>query len=551
MSSEQNKTLLSITDLCIDGFSNNRWHQIVKHVNLGLDHGDILGLIGESGAGKSTIGIAAMGYAKPGCRITQGSIKFDNLELTTATEEEKRILRGSRIAYVAQSAAASFNPAHKLIDQFSECVVQHGIGSRQQAYADAKDLYNRIKMPDPNRIGFRYPHQVSGGQLQRAMTAMALSCRPNLIIFDEPTTALDVTTQIEVLSTIRDIVQQFNTAAIYISHDLAVVAQMADKILVLRDGEPIEEAETRTMISNPKQKYTKSLWAVRSFQKSKTSLNSQTRPHIKVERVTAAYTKSTDDVLIDVNFEIMQGETVAIVGESGSGKSTMARVITGLLPPKNGMVFYEGAQLPDDYRNRTAQQLQKIQMIYQMPDTAINPRHKIRHIVGRQLSLHLDLEGDAKQRRLEDLMDMVDMTPTRYLDRYPEELSGGQKQRVCIARALAADPSFVICDEVTSALDKIIAEGILRLLDRLQQELKLAYMFITHDLATVKAIADRVVVMRQGCIVEQGSRSEVFDPPYHEYTELLLSSVPEMDPDWMDRVIANRLQKNRMQPARI
>ncbi len=551
MSSKQNKTLLSITDLCIDGFSNNRWHQIVKHVNLGLDHGDILGLIGESGAGKSTIGIAAMGYAKPGCRITQGSIKFDNLELTTATEEEKRILRGSRIAYVAQSAAASFNPAHKLIDQFSECVVQHGIGSRQQAYADAKDLYNRIKMPDPNRIGFRYPHQVSGGQLQRAMTAMALSCRPNLIIFDEPTTALDVTTQIEVLSTIRDIVQQFNTAAIYISHDLAIVAQMADKILVLRDGEPIEEAETRTMISNPKQKYTKSLWAVRSFQKSKTSLNPQTRPHIKVERVTAAYTKSTDDVLIDVNFEIMQGETVAIVGESGSGKSTMARVITGLLPPKNGMVFYEGAQLPDDYRNRTAQQLQKIQMIYQMPDTAINPRHKIRHIVGRQLSLHLDLEGDAKQRRLEDLMDMVDMTPTRYLDRYPEELSGGQKQRVCIARALAANPSFVICDEVTSALDKIIAEGILRLLDRLQQELKLAYMFITHDLATVKAIADRVVVMRQGCIVEQGSRSEVFDPPYHEYTELLLSSVPEMDPDWMYRVIANRLQKNRMQPAKI
>ncbi|HIE83395.1 MAG TPA: ABC transporter ATP-binding protein, partial [Dehalococcoidia bacterium] len=268
MSSDQDKALLEITDLCIDGFSNNRWHQIVRHVNLRIDRGGILGLIGESGAGKSTIGIAAMGYAKPGCRITQGSIKFENFELTTATEEEKRILRGSRIAYVAQSAAASFNPAHKLIDQFSECVVQHGIGSREQAYADAKELYNRIKMPDPNRIGFRYPHQVSGGQLQRAMTAMALSCRPNLIIFDEPTTALDVTTQIEVLSTIRDIVQQFNTAAIYISHDLAVVAQMADKILVLRDGKPIEEAETRTMISRPKQEYTKSLWAVRSFQKS-------------------------------------------------------------------------------------------------------------------------------------------------------------------------------------------------------------------------------------------------------------------------------------------
>jgi len=383
------------------------------------------------------------------------------------------------------------------------------------------------------------------------MTAMALSCRPNLIIFDEPTTALDVTTQIEVLSTIRDIVQQFNTAAIYISHDLAVVAQMADKILVLRDGEPIEEAETRTMISRPKQEYTKSLWAVRSFQKSTTPLNFKSTPHIKIEQVTAAYAKSTDNVLVDVNFEIMQGETVAIVGESGSGKSTMARVITGLLPPKHGMVFFEGAQLPNDYRDRTAQQLQKIQMIYQMPDTAINPRQKIRQIVGRQLSLHLDLEGDAKQRRLEDLMDMVDMEPKKYLDRYPEELSGGQKQRVCIARALAADPSFVICDEVTSALDQIIAEGILRLLDRLQQELKLAYMFITHDLATVKAIADRVVVMQQGYIVDQGLKSEVFEPPYHEYTELLLSSVPEMDPDWMDRVIADRLRKNRMQSSGI
>ncbi len=551
MSSDQDKALLEITDLCIDGFSNNRWHQIVRHVNLRIDRGGILGLIGESGAGKSTIGIAAMGYAKPGCRITQGSIKFENFELTTATEEEKRILRGSRIAYVAQSAAASFNPAHKLIDQFSECVVQHGIGSREQAYADAKELYNRIKMPDPNRIGFRYPHQVSGGQLQRAMTAMALSCRPNLIIFDEPTTALDVTTQIEVLSTIRDIVQQFNTAAIYISHDLAVVAQMADKILVLRDGKPIEEAETRTMISRPKQEYTKSLWAVRSFQKSTTPLKFKSTPHIKIEQVTAAYAKSTDNVLVDVNFEIMQGETVAIVGESGSGKSTMARVITGLLPPKHGMVFFDGAQLPNDYRDRTAQQLQKIQMIYQMPDTAINPRQKIRQIVGRQLSLHLDLEGDAKQRRLEDLMDMVDMEPKKFLDRYPEELSGGQKQRVCIARALAADPSFVICDEVTSALDQIIAEGILRLLDRLQQELKLAYMFITHDLATVKAVADRVVVMQQGYIVDQGLKSEVFEPPYHEYTELLLSSVPEMDPDWMDRVIADRLRKNRMQSSEI
>lgn len=549
MRSEQGTTLLEITNLCVEGFSDDRWHHIIKNVDLQLQHGEILGLIGESGAGKSTIGIAAMGYAKPGCRITDGHIKFDNLELTTASEEQKRILRGSRIAYVAQSAAASFNPAHKLIDQFSECVVQHGVGSREQAYSDAKQLYARIQMPEPDLIGFRYPHQVSGGQLQRAMTAMALSCRPSLIIFDEPTTALDVTTQIEVLSTIREIVEQFNTSAIYISHDLAVVAQMADQIMVLRYGEMVELADTRSMLSSPQEDYTKSLWAVRSFRKSISSTNTEVTPLVMVQQVTAAYPRSKETVLIDVEFEIQRGETVAIVGESGSGKSTIARVITGLLPPQQGGVLFEGVRLPDDYRRRSSQQLQKIQMIYQTPDTAINPRHKIRHIIGRPLSLYLDLEGTDKQQRLEELMDMIEMNPKQYLDRFPGELSGGEKQRVCIAQALAADPSFVICDEVTSALDQLIADGILRLLDRLQRELKLAYMFITHDLATVRAIADRVVVMQQGRIVEQGTNLEVFAPPHHEYTELLLSSVPEMDPDWMDRVIANRDRNSSLQSA--
>jgi peptide/nickel transport system ATP-binding protein len=290
MNSDNNELLLEITNLQIEGYSGDEWHQIVKGVNLTLNRGEVLGLIGESGAGKSTIGIAAMGYAKPGCRIKPASsIKFDGIELTTASEEQKRKLRGSKIAYVAQSAASSFNPAHKLIDQYSETVVQHGVGTREQAYADAKELYGKIKLPEPDRIGFRYPHQVSGGQLQRAMTAMALSCRPDLIIFDEPTTALDVTTQIEVLSTIRDIVEQFNTAAIYISHDLAVVAQMADKIKVLRFGESVEEADTRVMLSSPQEAYTKSLWAVRSFRKTHQSPDTSLQPLIKIDHVTASY----------------------------------------------------------------------------------------------------------------------------------------------------------------------------------------------------------------------------------------------------------------------
>ncbi len=550
MKSESNGYLLEIRNLQIEGHSDDQWHDIVNGVDLTLRRGEVLGLIGESGAGKSTIGIAAMGYCKAGCRIKPGSsIQFDGLELTTASEEKKRRLRGARIAYVAQSAAAAFNPAHKLIDQFSESVIQHGVGSREEAYADAKDLYSKIKMPEPDTIGFRYPHQVSGGQLQRAMTAMALSCRPDLIIFDEPTTALDVTTQIEVLATIRDIVDHFNTAAIYISHDLAVVAQMADKIIVLRYGDLVEEAETRTMLDDPKEDYTKSLWAVRTFRKSASSQNTDSEPLVRVNNVTAAYPKTPEPVLIDVDFEIHQSETVAIVGESGSGKSTAARVITGLLAPQQGTVVLDGEVLPPDYHDRSKAQLKSVQMIYQMADTAINPRHKIRKIVGRPLSFYLGMDGDEKQRRLNDLMNMIEMDPKQFLDRYPAELSGGQKQRICIARALAADPKFIICDEITSALDQLVAEGILRLLDQLQRELKLAYMFITHDLATVRAIADRIIVMLQGRIVEQGWKAEVLEPPHHEYTELLLSSVPEMDPNWMDQIMAQRATQAGMQSA--
>ena len=534
------QVLLRINNLHIDGFSDDRWHEIVKGIDLILHRGQVLGLIGESGAGKSTIGLAAMGYAKPGCRITSGSVEFDGIELTTASDEQKRQLRGCRIAYVAQSAAASFNPAHKLIDQFSESVIAHDIGTREQAYADAKELYRRIRMPNPNTIGFRYPHQVSGGQLQRAMTAMALACRPDLIIFDEPTTALDVTTQLEVLATIRDIVKQFNTAAIYITHDLAVVAQMADRIKVLRYGKSIEESDTRDMLNNPKEEYTKSLWAVRSFRKTGESSTDATNPLVEARGITAAYAPTQPIVLENVSLDIHRGETVAVVGESGSGKSTMARVITGLLPPLKGEIIYNGQVLPANYGQRSHQQLQQFQMIYQMPDTAINPRHRIRDILGRPLNFYLKLTGSALERRLQELMEMIEMDPKQYLDRFPAELSGGQKQRVCIAQAIAAEPSFIICDEVTSALDQLVAEGILKLLDRLQQELGLAYMFITHDLATVKAIADRVVVMLNGRVVEQGPKEDVFSPPHHEYTELLLSSVPEMDPDWMNRVIARR-----------
>ena len=268
----ESKQLVKIRDLWIEGRTDETWIPIVNGVDLDLAPGEVLGLIGESGAGKSTIGLAAMGFTRDGCRISGGSVEFDGIDLINADAATKRSLLGKRIAYVAQSAAASFNPAHRIVDQHTEAPTQHRVMSRQDSQKDAIELYEKLRLPNPGEIGFRYPHQVSGGQLQRAMTAMAMSCRPDLIIFDEPTTALDVTTQIEVLAAIRDIVEQFDTAAIYITHDLAVVAQMADRIKVLLKGDQVEEADTRTMLESPTEDYTKSLWAVRSFKREQKPL---------------------------------------------------------------------------------------------------------------------------------------------------------------------------------------------------------------------------------------------------------------------------------------
>ena len=532
--------LLKIRDLEIDGISDETQTRIINKISLDLHKGEVLGLIGESGAGKSTLGLAGMGFTRDGCKIVGGSIEFDGIDLVNAPLEQRRNLLGSRIAYVAQSAAASFNPSHKIIDQHTEGPVFHKKFIRSEAAADAVNLYRRLRLPQPESIGFRYPHQVSGGQLQRAMTAMAMSCRPDLIIFDEPTTALDVTTQIEVLSAIRDIVEQFSTAAIYITHDLAVVAQMADRIKVLLRGDEVEENTTREMLKSPRESYTKSLWAVRSFErKQKPPAKAGSTPVISLSNVTAAYGKG-DPVVRNVSFDIHAGRTVAVVGESGSGKSTTARCITGLLPPLAGSINFAGTVLPVDYRNRTNDQLRQIQMIYQMADTALNPRKKIGEIIGRPVEFYLGLTGREKRRRVEELLVQIELEPSEFIDRYPSEISGGQKQRIGIARALAAEPKFIICDEVTSALDQLVAEGILRLLTDLQDKMQLSFMLITHDLSTVRAIADEVVVMKDGIVVEAGPKNEMFKPPHHEYTDLLLSSVPEMDPSWLDNLLAAR-----------
>lgn len=534
-----NSLLLTIRDLSIEGRSSNGWTRLVDGIDLDLHRGEVLGLIGESGAGKSTLGLASMGYTRDGCRIVSGSIRFDGVDLVGCEERVRQDLRGKRIAYVAQSAAASFNPAYRLIQQHCEVPVVKGVMTSAEAQADAIELYTKMRLPTPNEIGFRYPHQVSGGQLQRAMTAMAMACRPDLIIFDEPTTALDVTTQVEVLAAIRNIVEQFGTAAIYISHDLAVVAQMADRIMVLKNGRLVEVAETRTMLAAPREDYTKSLWAVRTLAREAEALaDTGATPVVSLRGVDAAY--GSAKVLHDVSFDIHSGRTVAVVGESGSGKSTVARVISGLLQPSRGEVRFEGRALAPGYLARGRDDLRHVQMIYQMPDTALNPRQTIRDIIGRPVEFYLGLKGRAKEERIRALLDQIELDPKTYIDRRPTELSGGQKQRIGIARALSAEPKFIICDEVTSALDQLVAAGILKLLARVQKEFDLALMFITHDLATVKAVADEVVVMQQGKVVEQGAVGRVFSAPAHDYTKRLLESVPEMDPEWLDRQIGAR-----------
>ena len=531
MSSDNKDVLLRMKDIRIDGFADEKWNEIIKSVDLTLHKGEVLGLIGESGAGKSTLGLAAMGFARPGCRLTSGEIWFDGVDLMKESERAKQKLRGARIAYVAQSAAAAFNPAHTLMEQTIEAGVRHGLASPEEAREDAKKLFAAMDLPNPNNIGDRYPHQVSGGQLQRAMTAMAMASRPDLIIFDEPTTALDVTTQVNVLAAMRNAVEQFHTAAIYITHDLAVVAQMADRIKVLRYGVEVEEADTQTMLTSPKEEYTKSLWSVRSIEKEAESADDKI---LEIKNITAAYGKVP--VLKNVDIAVSRGKTVSIVGESGSGKSTTARVITGLLPQLEGEVLFNGQPLPAKLKDRSRDQLQRIQMIYQMADTAMNPRQTVREIIGRPVEFYTGKRGKAADQRVKELLEMIELDES-FMDRLPGELSGGQKQRICIARALAAEPELIICDEVTSALDQIVQEGILKLLMHLQEELGVSYIFITHDIATVRAISDEVVVMYQGEVVEQGSKQDIFEPPYPAYTELLLASVPEMEIGWLEKTI--------------
>jgi len=548
---------------------------IVDNVDVTLHAGEVLGLIGESGAGKSTIGLSAMSYARAGVHIAEGTVEIDGVNIRELSAAGRRDLRGKRIAYVAQSASAAFNPAHTIMDQVCEAPIIHGIMSRKEAEAWARQLFQSLDLPDHETFGDRYPHQASGGQLQRAMAAMAMSCRPDILVLDEPTTALDVTTQIEVLILLKSLIREYGSAALYITHDLAVVAQVADRIKVLRHGKEVEEGTVDEVLQNPKQEYTQQLVAVRGAAANERAVQSSLADEVilEVKHVDAAY--GSFKVVNDVSLQVRKGETVAVVGESGSGKSTLARIITGLLPPIGGEILFKGQPLPRSLAERSKDLKRQIQLVYQIPDVALNPRQRLLETIGRPVSFYAGLggnqnnvseDGDRRveetldrssslyfrmsaadvKKRTRELLDLVEL-PQNFLMRRPTELSGGQKQRVCIARALAANPDLIILDEPTSALDPLVAEEILKLLRRLQAELGLSYVLITHDLDVVHRIAHRTAVMLKGSFVAFDTTETIFDGPYHPYTEQLVTAVPVMRSDWLDGVLAKRAAKEAAQ----
>ena len=540
-------SLLEIDQLKIDARKDDgTLTPIVKGVSFNVERGEVVALIGESGSGKTTIALSALGYTKPGLEFTSGEVRLHGQDVISMPSEEKRLMRGQKVAYLAQSAAATFNPSMTIGEQVTESAIIHGQISKENAEKRAEKLYRALELPEPEKLGKRYPHQVSGGQLQRLMAAMALCGKPDLLVLDEPTTALDVTTQIEVLKAFKSVIKQESTAAIYVTHDLSVVAQIADEIVVLYAGEIQEYGIAEQVISSPKHDYTRRLMsAVRPPPTAGQSDNSEKiiseKPVLELKNIYAGYGKTRNgfpkvSVLENINIKVNKGQTVGVIGESGSGKSTMARVMSGLLPASQGDVLLGGKNLSRDLRKRSRLELQKIQFVFQMADTALNPRQKIDQILGRPLEFYTGLKGGEKRKRIAELLEMVEL-PQDFSGRYPDELSGGQKQRINLARALAASPEILLCDEVISALDTIVGANIIELLKQLRKNTGVSFVFISHDLSTVASFADYIVVLYSGKVVDQGTVDEVLSPPYHPYTRLLIASVPELRVGWLEESI--------------
>ena len=533
--------LVTVRDLHIGAVTDSgRKIEIIKGVSLDIAPGEIVALIGESGSGKTTIALSLMGHSRAGCSIDAGTIRIGGADITAMSETRRADLRGTAVSYVPQSAAAAFNPSRRIMDQVVEISTIHRLMPRARAEEKARALFRALALPSPDTIGARYPHQVSGGQLQRLSAAMALIGDPKLVIFDEPTTALDVTTQIEVLRAFKSVMAASGIAGVYVSHDLAVVAQIADRIIVLRGGEIREEGPTAQILHAPRNDYTREL--VAAFEPvphvpAEVHHRDLERPILEIDGLCAGYGPIKDGeplvpVVRDVSFRLRRGRNLGVIGESGSGKSTLARAIAGINPAHRGVMLLDGEELRPALGQRSKDQLRRAQIVFQLADTALNPAHSIETILGRPLAFYHGLKGAAREARVKELLDMVRLPPA-LRHRLPSELSGGQKQRVNLARAIAAGPELILCDEITSALDTVVAAAILELMKELQTGLGLSYLFISHDLSTVEAICDDVLVMHRGEVVETLPAARMSSEARHPYSRLLISSVPKLDTGWL------------------
>jgi peptide/nickel transport system ATP-binding protein len=519
---------------------------LVDALSFTIRPGEVLALIGESGSGKTTTALALMGYARHGCRIAAGQVRIDDIDVLKLDARQLRALRGRKVAYIAQSAAASFNPSRCILDQVVEPATLHGTLSRAQAELKAIALFRELALPDPEGIGARYPHQVSGGQLQRLMAAMALITDPDVVILDEPTTALDVTTQVEVLRAFKRVVRERQVTAVYVSHDLAVVAQMADHILVLRGGRMQELGGTDRVLAQPAHEYTQQLLAAaRPVARDSGHQAGSTPALLEVSALSAGYGARDAQgrprvcILQDIDLRLERGQAVGVIGESGSGKTTLARAVAGLLAPSAGMIRFDGRPLAPTLAERSKEALRRIQIVFQSADTALNPSQTIESILARPLQFYRGLKGAALQSRIAELLDLVKL-PAAVAGRLPGGLSGGQKQRVNLARALAAEPELLLCDEVTSALDTVVGAAVLDLIAELRRELGLSILFISHDLHTVRAVCDEIVVMRSGHKLAQVARPDFDRGPHHPYYEQLARAVPELRRGWLEELDSPR-----------
>jgi peptide/nickel transport system ATP-binding protein len=608
--STERERLVTVEGLTIDFWSNDRWNNVVNNATFSLARGEALGLVGESGCGKTTTALSLLGFQRPGSRIRSGSIHFGGRDLARLSRRELQKVRGRRVSLVPQNPTTALSPGLRIGDQLVEAMSVHGVGSSGgERRRRVRELIAHVRLPDPERTAQKYPHQLSGGQQQRVVIAMALACDPELIVLDEPTTGLDVTTQAQILDLLRRLRAELGMAMVYVTHNLGVVAAVCDRVGVMYAGELVEDAPVHELLSHPRHPYTRGLIAAvpsiaaphriryivlhgmlrrddlprgcrfaprcdfaeePCFEERQVLLpvaeahDVACRRVDDVERLTAARASASSYVPLaaaadaglldvadlsitydrqrrlpflsreplvvvqDVAFDLRKGETFSLVGESGSGKSTIARTVGGLLRPLSGQLTFEGRNLAATVGSRRKEVRRGIQLVLQNPDASLNPRQRVHQIVGRPLELFFGLHGKACRAGVEKALEDVRLDAA-FATRYPDELSGGERQRVAIARALAARPRLMLCDEILSALDVSVQTSIVELLRELQAELGIAYLFISHDLAVVRSLSHRVGVLYLGELCEVGTVGEVYAPPYHPYTHMLLSAVPEID----------------------